>query len=266
MEELSNKYKIFELATQNLSQDCLENFFCLIRMRGCNNRHPTPFSFRSAYRQVVMAQLLKTSDNSNCEIDQGENLLKPEDFSNIKIFKSKNGCAEATQDIDGELCNEDGETFDSAELTNVHYTAGWILSSLTHETCISRIKSDKSVSKSIRMLSSMKSGSDRLVAGLKLTEFLKFIVQHFRENFSEILEKSPVGVKKALFEGIMIGSEVDFLCKECVSKIVSKYLNMLMKAKLNEINQSFNDKSKQARNKNEAIPQKAHKLNITYTT
>lgn len=265
MKELTEKYNVHELATQNLSQDCLENFFCLIRMRGFNNRHPTPFCFRSSYRQVVMTQLLKPSDYSNCELDKGENLLKPEDFSKIKMFKRGNGRAEAKLDLEGELCNENGEIFDPAELTNVHYTAGWILSTLTHETCISKLERDKPVSKSVQMRSSMKSGSDRFVAGSKLTEFLKFVVQYFRDNFSIMLKSSPVGVREKLSEGIKSNSEVDFLCSECVTKIVRKYLNMLMKAKLNEMNQSFYDKSKQAKNKNESIPQKAHKLNIKAT-
>ena len=116
--ELTVSYNINELAAQRLSQDCLENFFSLIRMEGFNNRHPTPFSIRVSYRQVVMTQLLKPND-TNCAIDTAESVLSPKDFSRVNIFNKK-----ATR--------LDGEIVDLAEITNVHYTASWLLATIDH--------------------------------------------------------------------------------------------------------------------------------------
>lgn len=110
------KYNVTELETQNLSQDSLENFFSLIRMKGGNNRHPTPLSFRSSYRQVVMAQLLRSSNNANCEMDISDTLLKPEDFCKIKIRQKNNRETKGSVDTCCEMCNDSGEIFDPAKI------------------------------------------------------------------------------------------------------------------------------------------------------
>lgn len=264
-EDLKLNFKLTELATQNLSQDCVENFFCLIRMKGCNNRHPTPFAFRSSYRQVVMMQLLKPSDNSNCEVDLGETIIKPEDFSKVKICNQKKVLSEHVTDLDAEICNENGDVYDPVEVTNVHYTAGWLMATLRHDTCVNTLKNDKKVPSSVKILSSMKTHAEKIVAGEKITNFLKLMVKYFQDNFIKLLETSPIGVKSRLIEGLLNSDiKLDIICHDCCVRIVTKYLNMLMKAKLGQMNQLFDIKVT-TKNKNNSVSQKAQKLNIRGT-
>lgn len=178
----------------------------------------------------------------------------------MRFFQRKNYNTGAKLDMDGELCNGAGEIFDAAEVTNVHYTASWILSSIPHIACRSQLDSEESVSKAVRTLSSMKTGSDRVTAGVQLTKFLSMIVNTFKNNFSSILENSTIGVREKMFTIIKSSAVKNFLCEECYSKIIAKYLNVLIKAKLNEMNQTFKDK--QIRNKNRSTTQKAYKLDI----
>ncbi|XP_065082061.1 uncharacterized protein LOC135704508 [Ochlerotatus camptorhynchus] len=50
--DLQNNHGFSFLRTRNLSQDCLEHFFSLIRWKNCNNNHPDPSKFSSAYKSI----------------------------------------------------------------------------------------------------------------------------------------------------------------------------------------------------------------------
>lgn len=232
--ELTVRYNNNELATQRLSQDCLENFFSLIRMKGLNNRHPTPFSIRASYRQVVMTQLLKPND-TNCAIDTAESVLSPKDFSRVNIFNKK--ATRTTHCLDGEMCDVDCEIVDLAEITNVHYTGSWLLAAIDHNECREKLKGDKKVSCRVNALASMKGGSEREHAGVKFTSLMTSIVQNFKDNFVPFWESSTSGVKERLLNNIMANnSQQAPVCNDCFKKIIGKYLNMLIKANLNEMN------------------------------
>lgn len=53
--------------TRQLQQDCLENFFAGIRMKGGFCRNPTARQFRTNFKYLFMAKLLKNPDNTNTE-------------------------------------------------------------------------------------------------------------------------------------------------------------------------------------------------------
>lgn len=161
----------------------------------------------------------------------------------------------------GEICDVNGEIFDSAEISNVHYTASWILSGIDHEPCQNKLQADARVPSFVSVLTTLKKDARRERAGAKLTSFLTSVVQYFKENFFTFLESSANGVKDRLLKNILSMDMVqELLCKDCAEKIIGKYLNMLIKAKLNELNQTFTDVS---RSKNDSVAQKAQKLNIT---
>lgn len=56
--------------TRNLQQDCAENFFSKIRMRGGFCQNPTAKMFKTSFKHLFMATFIKHSSNSNVE---GEN-------------------------------------------------------------------------------------------------------------------------------------------------------------------------------------------------
>ena len=74
------------MLTNRLNQDCLENLFCVVRGRGgfCDN--PNAEQFRSAFRQIIVKQLLVKSDSSNCKSDSDRILL---DLTSISCVEKK---------------------------------------------------------------------------------------------------------------------------------------------------------------------------------
>jgi len=64
------------LLTSRLNQDVIENLFSIIRQRGGFNRNPTAKTFRTTFRINVQVNLIKSSDDSNCEMDDDKHLLE----------------------------------------------------------------------------------------------------------------------------------------------------------------------------------------------
>ncbi len=61
--------------TRQLQQDCLENFFSRIRMRGGNCLNPTALQFRQNFKCLFLARLLRNPTTSNTE-DSFESILE----------------------------------------------------------------------------------------------------------------------------------------------------------------------------------------------
>lgn len=53
--------------TRRLQQDCLENLFATVRMRGGNCQNPTASQFRHSFKCIFLARLLKNPQSSNTE-------------------------------------------------------------------------------------------------------------------------------------------------------------------------------------------------------
>lgn len=98
--ELNEKYGIEFLMTRQLTQDCIENVFSIVRSKGGNNITPDATKFHSAIRMCMCNSLLTPSESGNCETDAVQFLTKFSDLKNIKI-KMK-----LINDIDkDQLCN-----------------------------------------------------------------------------------------------------------------------------------------------------------------
>ncbi|CAH2105527.1 unnamed protein product [Euphydryas editha] len=61
------------ILTRRINNDCLENFFGLVRQAGGNCREPTCLQYTRAFRKIFLCQILNLSDATNCT----------EDFDNI---------------------------------------------------------------------------------------------------------------------------------------------------------------------------------------
>ncbi|CAK1600653.1 unnamed protein product [Parnassius mnemosyne] len=68
------------LFTRRLNNDCLENFFRLIRQASGNCRKPTCLQFTRAFRKSYFCQLMQLSDGRNCSEDFDSILLKYNSF------------------------------------------------------------------------------------------------------------------------------------------------------------------------------------------
>ena len=69
------------LLTNRLNQDCLDNFFSVIRNRGGHRDNPNSVEFRADYRAVAIDSLFVKSQNTNCIEDIDSFLLKLVNFA-----------------------------------------------------------------------------------------------------------------------------------------------------------------------------------------
>ncbi len=73
---LKNEYNFNFLCTRHLNQDPLEQLFSVIRQKGGNCQHPTPYNFSRIYKNVTCQKLLKPVKSGNCELNVTEILGK----------------------------------------------------------------------------------------------------------------------------------------------------------------------------------------------
>ena len=80
-EFLENSHNLKFLLTNRLNQDCLDNFFSVIRNRGGHRDNPNSVEFRADYRAVAIDSLFVKSQNTNCIEDIDSFLLKLGNFA-----------------------------------------------------------------------------------------------------------------------------------------------------------------------------------------
>ena len=80
-EFLENSHSLKFLLTNRLNQDCLDNFFSVIRSRGEHRDNPNSVEFRADYRAVAIDSLFVKSQNTNCIEDIDSFLLKLGNFA-----------------------------------------------------------------------------------------------------------------------------------------------------------------------------------------
>ena len=80
-EFLENSHSLKFLLTNRLNQDCLDNFFSVMRNRGGHRDNPNSVEFRADYRAVAIDSLFVKSHNTNCIEDIDSFLLKLGNFA-----------------------------------------------------------------------------------------------------------------------------------------------------------------------------------------
>lgn len=112
-------------------------FFSVIRWRNGNNVHPDASEFTSAYKAVVINQLLLPKKVGNVQADIYKVLVSGNEISKLKIVqRDANKKTELAQHVE---ITED--TFDANLISSIHWTTGWACSKLKHEACIKRATS-----------------------------------------------------------------------------------------------------------------------------
>lgn len=67
--DLKAKFDYRFLLTYRLTQDCVENLFSVVRSKEGQNVTPNASQFRAAIRSIMIDQMLKPSDDANCDIE-----------------------------------------------------------------------------------------------------------------------------------------------------------------------------------------------------
>ena len=171
-------YEVKYLLTRRLNQDCLENLFGKLRLRGGNCDHPTAYSFSRALKSIVNNNFLQVPlfNNSNCEIDESL-------FSDVTLACENNFPAPNFDDSD----TEDSFT-DDLSLTEVNglvYIVGWtcrkFLKSHACEICREELLDSKGDLDCIKIFCHYKA-EERLESPFgRLTVPSNSCLQHFKE-------------------------------------------------------------------------------------
>ena len=117
------------LNTRFIQQDCLENFFSVIRSKGGFNENPTSDQSRNAYKHCIVNAMVSFRNNANCQPDYVQYLLSLGNFD----VKKKNSTV-------GPICDETELTTSSVlsnpERNAAFYVAGYLVRGhLTKHDC-----------------------------------------------------------------------------------------------------------------------------------
>lgn len=280
-DELHTVYKFSFLRTRNLSQDCLEHFFSIIRWKNVNNNHPDASQFMSAFKSVVINQLLLPKKIGNVEADLGKYIVNREEIQQINFTKQHT----VRPSYKGKAESIPSQTCDINQLSSIYWTTGWVCSTIKHAVCLKKIGSNAEQNDA-SFLTDFKQYTPQskiMRPGEQIFLYFQGICRLFDLHFMELLKLGSVGVKMELmdiiqtqfnfpfveisddFEEECVIEEIEkqlleVLCPSCCLKITEKYLNMLIGSKLSQMNNTFkiNSDNKKKSKKNE----KSKKLNI----
>lgn len=229
-ETLKSKNYSF-LLTRNLNQDCLENFFGLIRNCCGNSRNPTPIQFCRAFKKLFTQKYFNEVEGANCIQDINKVLLTVtpdvlQEYKNIDVPTLTNNSALKVYTCDyRNLSSTDGNA--------LVYITGYLLKKclLQHscDTC-TKYNDEKTLQKEAAVFLEFKAYStSKNYGGLNLppiniVEYVKQLETIFVENFNKISCYENVGAKlKELYDNIPFTHP----CKEFPHKyFLSLYVRM----------------------------------------
>jgi len=132
--------------TRRLNQDCLENFFGLIRQQGGNCFNPTPIQFARAFKKLFGIKFLKHTITTNCAPDKDEMLSEIGAVTETSLVS--NFVPSATCKI-LDIPNHDYHTVDLPEENAFQYVCGFLIKKCLEvhscKACTIYIKENKTV-------------------------------------------------------------------------------------------------------------------------
>lgn len=148
------------------NQDCLENFFSVVRRKGGNNDHPTPMDFKSRVRMLMAEHVMNTCSTTNCQPDEDTTLVPLQvllQASEVQNSGSLHVSVANDDAISGDLdlviddvFMDDTEVFDDNNLPEVNagaYVGGYVakigLKKFQCEKCEKDLTQDKLLSREL---------------------------------------------------------------------------------------------------------------------
>ena len=125
-DELFRQPHFSYLLTSRLNQDCLENFFSVIRGKGGHRDNPSCVEFRAAYRDSCIDAMFVKAKNSNCEGQFDSFLLKLSSFENTRKKSLIFEAVEAPLPPSEHLC-EYPVNMSLPQINVTAYVAGYLL-------------------------------------------------------------------------------------------------------------------------------------------
>jgi hypothetical protein len=234
------------ICTARFNQDCIENFFSIIRGKNGWTDNPTPVQFCSAFKNSVVLGALEPANtkSTNCENDTDLTLLSAaESCNDVKTILPQQppvyvDCpAELQAAIQEEVIiieTVTADTFTHTEETAIPYLAGWVARKVSLcDTCRETLTTKSNVTEYERAFLNHKEyaegglykPSDNLVKVIHIAE------SEFRSKFNDL--KSCSGIAQRLFSEIENAINFQFLYEKhpqhataLARSIIAKYVTM----------------------------------------
>ena len=135
-EDMSQSVGLQYLLTNRFNQNCLENFFSIIRGKGGHPDNPCPVEFRAAYRAAAVDSIFVVSNQSNYKDDVDNFLLNLSTITNHQESRNDNS-NEASHEYMADLMRvANASCLTLPEENILVYIAGYLLRKLSkRHTC-----------------------------------------------------------------------------------------------------------------------------------
>ncbi|KAJ8871293.1 hypothetical protein PR048_027601 [Dryococelus australis] len=186
--DLQQKYNFSFLLTRHLSQDCIGNLFSVIMFKGGNNTISDAAMFRTISRSVTTNQLLKPSEDSNCE---KINLsVTPKQFAG---------------NIDESAAFEKETDLAIVNMHSKSYATGWVISRLKHDSCkekLSTLNAGLLDPHNVYIYSKQYDGTNLLYPNQVAADLCDGVVKYYAMFLKKYLQDSKEGVKHKLLQKV----------------------------------------------------------------
>ncbi len=245
-EELRDRYSFKYLMTRRLTQDCLENLFGKVRLKGGCNFTPDAEKLKYSLRAIIVNSLLEPPESMNCEMDLDKFLSlksnvershqsKPFRFEVEKEVVVLNG-EEIPQDPHPDIAIEFDDLTESNAIT---YLAGWS-SSFTCEEC-KKLATSPHTSQAIDEIHIMNKkysyASSFLYPNDNLKLFGRVMFKIITDNIEIFIESNRKNLFFRLKESIGTSAYKAVLCQKCYDIVVRKFILVNINAHLKNINE-----------------------------
>ncbi|CAK1601293.1 unnamed protein product [Parnassius mnemosyne] len=247
------------LLTRRINNDCLENFFGLVRQAGGNCREPSCIQYTRAFRKMFLCQILNLSDATNCTEDFDSILAQ---F--IEFAKNTPQTQVSIQDPPQTQPKENlTNMYDIPEKNAFHYICGYLLRRCVEShkrDCLSIISyassyDDESNEKNLYIrLRAYGTSRDRF-GGLQVPpdDFVDYIHSLETELMSIFTFTGNIGFK--LFEHLRL---IEFNTKPCACFPINYLLNLFIRMRIFYIIKFNNRNFKSSISKNRKYLSVAH--------
>lgn len=235
-----------------MNQDCLENFFSIIRGKGGFRDNPNTVQFGSAFRDACVDTIFVKAKNSNCEGDLDSFVLTYSIFKQLEDRKQLNtkGKSSSTECHTSDV--QDAIKINLCEVNALVYIAGYLLrkakSRFNCENCWCLLvcSSQNFISSSVVTFLCHKKydqSSHLIIPSESLVKFLESCHKIFESRFDHVIHTEKPRLKllncvknSCDLNNVYCGNES---CVSLIDYIVQLYFTVKISSDLKRYNQSL---------------------------
>lgn len=212
------------ILTARFTQDCLENLFSTIRLKGPT---PSPAEFKMHLKLVTVAQFLKCSSHSNYDIDDSDYLA---DF-----LQTLQPTADTSQEVDSDFNDIMEYDLGEDEENALYYLAGYCVRSLKRTNqlnctdCLSQATSTDPPTTDVGYLTSLKEYKTGVLChpSQAVYDVCRIAEDVIRSNENSLVSKP--NVVTAITKQVEKSRVIPAMCHDIVRRILQKFVLLRVK-------------------------------------